>query len=55
MSSSAVTQAIRAINLNDMEPGVVGRGALVFAAGMVLAAISFVAEQAVIKAVKARG
>ena len=38
-----------------MEPGVAQRGALVFAAGMVLAAISFVAEQVIIKMVKARG
>lgn len=38
-----------------LDPNSVGRGALVFVAGMALAAVSFVAEQLVIKAVKNRG
>lgn len=37
-----------------MEPSIAGRGALVFAAGMALAAASFVVEQFVIKTVKNR-
>ncbi len=40
--------------LSGMDSGVAGRGALVFAAGMALAAASFVVEQLVIKTVKAR-
>ena len=41
--------------LLGMRPEVARRGALVFAAGMALAAASFVVEQAVIKVVKAQG
>ncbi|WP_158615395.1 hypothetical protein [Acidipila sp. EB88] len=37
-----------------VDPSVLGRGALVFAAGMAMAAASFVVEQFVIKAVKNR-
>ena len=33
-------------------PSVIGRGVFVFAAGMALAAVSFVVEQAVVKAVR---
>ncbi len=49
--SSQVIVPIRAIK---MEPGVAQRGALVFAAGMVLAGLSFVVEQTIIQAVKRR-
>ena len=37
-----------------LDPGTVGRGALVFVAGMALAAASFVVEQLVIKTIKNR-
>jgi hypothetical protein len=39
---------------SGIDSGVAGRGALVFAAGMVLAAASFLVEHFVIKSVKAR-
>jgi hypothetical protein len=51
-STETIQESIQ--NVAGIAPAIAKRGALVFAAGMALAAASFIVESVIIKAVKAR-